>query len=124
MQNSKTYLHNKGILPKISFKDGQSHLVKLLKDKEETIRDANGLEKQGIKYLVEEGGTPKSFFTSSIGLVQKLSELAEGTEVVIQMKSKKGDKGFISYFEVEVKGQEIDIPIINAEEQGIPAEEF
>ena len=126
MQNSQSYLSQKGIVPKISFQDGKSHKVTLVKDKIDKIKDANGTEKEGVKYMVFEDGTPKTFFTASSRLIQKLAELPENSEVIIQMKSKKGNEGYISYFEVS-KAEE-EIPIIEESnygtEQDIPEESF
>lgn len=104
MDISKDYLKKKGITPKISFKDGKPHTVVLVKDKVETIKNQTGEDIEGIKYLVTEGGEPKFFFTSSIGLIQKLADIKEDEEVTIVMKSRKGETGYVSYYEVTKKG--------------------
>ena len=120
MENSKKFLQTHNILPRISFKDKQAHTVKLIQDREDQITDEAGEIKQGMKYKVTEGGEIKTFFTSSIGLIQKLAEYPEDAEVVIEMKSKKKNGKFISYFDVYKVGEELkqgdDIPIINQEE--------
>lgn len=100
MQSSKDFLKNKGIMTRISFKESPVHTVKLLSDSIESIKDEKGEEVEGVKYLVEENGEKKSFFTSSVGLMQRLAEYKEGSTVTIEMKSKKKDGKWISYFEV------------------------
>lgn len=122
MQNSKEYLVNHQVRPFISFKDGKSHTVRLLKDKIDTLKDNQGNVKEGVKYLVMEGDTEKTFFTGSIALISKLAEYNEGDEVTIELKSRKAEGGeWRSYFEVSQKGfvAKIDeeIPVIEDEEQ-------
>lgn len=114
MQNSKLYLKKNNILPTISFKDGRQHQVKLIQDKEDEINDDMGKPKAGVRYKVMEGGEVKTFFTASPGLIQKLAEYPEETEVIIQMKSKKAATGYISFFEVSKVGENLDnsIPVI------------
>lgn len=115
MQGSKQYQKENNIIPRISFKDGKGHRVELVKDKMETMT-FEGEEKTGVKYLVKENGTPKSFFTSSEALISKLADLEEGAVVEIIMKSVKLDNGqWGSRYEVKQDGgQEEDdgIPII------------
>ncbi len=106
MLNSKSYLKTHNIMPKISFKDGQPHIVKLIKDKVDFTLNDKGEKVEGMTYLVVEKGENKTFFTGSDSLIQKLSEIPENTEVQIQMISKKGPNGFISFFEVKIPGQE------------------
>ena len=111
MQGSKEFLKTHEILPKISFKDGKAHTVKLIQDKVDKIKDADGTEVEGVKYKVVEAGEVKTIFTSSVGLIQKLSEYAENSEVVIQMKSKKGEDGkWKSYYDVRLVGEDSDTP--------------
>lgn len=119
MENSKQFLHDNNILARISFKDGQAHTVKLVKDKIDQIPDDQnkGRMIDGVKYMVTENGEPKTFFTSSVGLIQKLAECKEEAEVTIQMKSKKGPKGYISFFEVREAGSE-EIPTIEENYEG------
>lgn len=102
MKASKEYMKNNQIVPYISFKDGGQHTVILIKDKVDTIKDGNtGGVVEGVKFLVEENGEKKSFFTSSIGLIQKLSEYQEGDTVTIKMVSKKVNGEFRSSFLVK-----------------------
>lgn len=116
MQASKEYMKTNQIVPFISFKDGSAHTVKLIKDKVDSIKDGNnGGMVQGVKFLVEENGEKKSFFTSSVGLIQKLSDFSEGDVVTIKMVSKKVNGEFRSSFVVsagegtgEEDGEEID----------------
>ena len=105
MDASKEYLKNNDIVPRISFKDSPKHTVKLVKDKIDTIMDDKGQKVDGVKYLVEESGDKKTFFTSSDSLIQKLSDVSAGTEVTIEMKSKKTDAGFRTYFTVTREGE-------------------
>lgn len=104
MKASKEFLKEKGIVPRISFKDKEKHIVELVKDKKEAITDENGEKKEGVKYLVKENGQLKSFFTASLSLIEKLAEFKPGSKVAIQMKTKKVGNDYINYFDVmEVK---------------------
>lgn len=100
MKESKEYLKQNNIAVRISFKQQPVHTVKLMGDKITEI-NSDGEIVKGVEYSVLEGGEPKTFFTSSDYLIQTLSEFPEGTTVKIEMKSKKGTKGFISFFDVE-----------------------
>jgi hypothetical protein len=101
MDNSKKFLGNSDFVPFISFKENNTHTVKLIDDKESSMKDQNtGDMKKGMKYLVEEGGAKKSFFTGSLALISKLSEYKKGDVVTIKMVSKKGANGFVSSYEV------------------------
>jgi len=117
MESSKLYLKEKGIVPSISFKESPIHTVKLLKDKADKITGNDGKIVEGIRYLVEEKGEKKNFFTSSDSLIQKLSGIKEGEEVTIEMKSKKTETGFISFYEVKKSEEKI-----NASEEEIDLE--
>ena len=117
MESSKLYLKEKGIVPSISFKESPIHTVKLLKDKADKITGNDGKVVEGIRYLVEEKGEKKNFFTSSDSLIQKLSGIKEGEEVTIEMKSKKTETGFISFYEVKKSEEKI-----NASEEEIDLE--
>lgn len=129
MQNSKQFLKDKQILPRISFKDGKPHAFKLVKDKVDSLKNDKGEVVEGVKYLVEEAGEPKTFFTSSIALITKLSEISEDTEVIVQMKSRKADNGqWQSYYEVQSKskvGKDMgeEIPVIEEDESVPPIPE-
>lgn len=100
MQGSKQFLKDHNVRPKISFKEVPKHTVKLLKDKVET-REYQGQKNEGVKFLVEENGEQKEFFTASQSLIEKLAKYKEGDEVVIEMRSVKNNAGaFISVFVV------------------------
>lgn len=118
MQASKEYMKTNQIVPFISFKDGSAHTVKLIKDKVDSIKDGNnGGMVQGVKFLVEENGEVKSFFTSSIGLIQKLAEFNEGDIVTIKMVSKKVNGEFRSSFVVSA-GEGVAEEEEDVEEEG------
>lgn len=106
MQGAKDYLKNSDIMQRISFKDGSAHTVKMIKSKVDKIRTEDG-EVEGVKFLVEEDGENKSFFTQSIGLIQKLADVEEGETVTIKMASKKINGQFRSAFVVS-KGNELN----------------
>ena len=103
MQYSKEFLKTHQILPRISFKDRQPHTVKLVKDKLETVNSDKG-PKDGVRYLVEENGEPKSFLTCSPNLISTLSSFEPGDIVTIQLQSKKSNGTLISVFKVEKEG--------------------
>ena len=77
----------------------------------------------------EEEGEKKTFFTSSVTLIQKMAEIEEGEEVSVQMKSRKTEDGkWQSYYEVQPKGRIAkdmgdDIPVIEEGEYGEPTSE-
>ena len=100
MEGSKEYLKKNSIFPRISFKTAPVHEVVLLKDKQDQIPGGDGKVVLGMNYLVEENGEKKTFFTSSDALISALSEFAEGSRVVIELKSRKTDTGYSSYYEV------------------------
>lgn len=132
MENSKQFLKTNNIFPRISFKDKQAHRVKLLNDKIDSITDQSGKMIEGVKYFVEEGGAKKTFFTSSVALISKLSECKENDVVNIQIKYIKGNGGkLITSYDVwaglaanqaENKPQMGDTPMIDDSE--INAEEI
>ena len=111
-------------MPFISFKDGQPHKLKILNAKEDTLKDENGQPIEGMKFLVEEDGERKTFFTSSISLISQLADIEEGAVATIKMGRRKTEKGWRSYFEVSKEGEEqfeeIDNPLID--EENIPKE--
>ena len=93
MENTKKYIETaqkeSGDMGYISFKDGVAHTLKVLKDKEDTMPDkynAGGGTVKGMKYLVEENGVQKTFFTSSLALMSKLVDIPYGEEITIQLK--------------------------------------
>lgn len=117
MENSKQYLRQHDIKPKISFKETPKVTVKLLNDKLETVTDNTGKEIEGVKYLVEHEGEHKTIFTASVSLIAKLASCEENDVVTIEMKSVKGpDGGFKSHFIVvkeKVYESEPNIPTKN-----------
>lgn len=106
MEESKKFLKKMGIVPFLSFKDGESHTVKLLKDKIDTLIDSKtGEEKTGIRYLVEKNGEIMSFFTTSPSLISKLSTIEPNEVINIQMKSIKTAEGFRNKYLVNKVGE-------------------
>lgn len=105
MEASKKWMEKNSYNDRISFQDGLAHTFKVLKDKEDSIPDANsqGGRKHGMKYLVEEDGVQKEIFTGSIGLISKLAKIEAGAVVTAQMK-KANNK---SYYVVSANGAEI-----------------
>src|SRR3990167_5712359 len=94
MDASKTFLKTNKIIPFLSFKKEPKHTFKLLKDKVDTMTvKQSGTVKNGVSYLVEKDGQAYKFFTSSIGLIQNLSEFGPGDEVTVEMKSRKAEDG-------------------------------
>jgi len=130
MEESKKYLKNKDILPRISFKDGKEHTVQIKQDKLETITDSQGKETEGVKYKVIEDGEVRTIFTSSIALISKLSVVEPDTVVKIKQKKYKDGSGQIktTYEVVSADGTELqsdsvsddDIPVINEDESEPP----
>lgn len=106
MQGSKDFIKKNNIVPFISFKDQARHQVKLLSDEIGQLKGIDGKDVEGVKYVVEENGEKKSFFTSSISLIQKLSVFNPGDEVVVEMKSRKDGNSWKSYFVVSKVGDE------------------
>ena len=106
MEISKQFLNDSNWVPRISFKKTPVATVKLLDEKIDKIMTDDG-ETQGVKYLVEENGEKKSFFTGSMPLIQALSEYNKGDVVTIKMKSIKGRDGtFRSQFVVTKDSQD------------------
>lgn len=103
MQSSKDYMKENGMGTRISFADGSTHTVKLLKDRVNTIK-VNGEDVKGMEYKVEENGEEKTIFTGSIGLISKLAVCEVGDVVTINMY-KANNKSY--YKVVKVGGAEI-----------------
>lgn len=134
MQISKELLKEANITPKLRL--GQKtdkgvvstgpHRVKILKDKIDKGTDhQNGKEIDVVKYLVEEKGQHKFYEVPKLGkdgelhyLVQRLAEVPEGSEVILEMK-KIGIKNYVSVTEIgrtdEVEYDE-DVPDVPVEE--------
>jgi hypothetical protein len=102
MDASKEFMKESGITAKISFKESPVHTVILLKDKLEKFTGMKGEEVTGIKYLVRENGEDKTILTTSMSLVQKLSEFDSGDEVKITYKSIKVGGEFKNTYDVEL----------------------
>ena len=100
MENREQVYKELGIIPKISFKDKEPHAFILKKWKVDKIQGMDGVEKQGVKFMVVEGGEVKTFFTTSLSLIQKLGYFAEGTLVTVQMQSKNVSGKVINVFVV------------------------
>lgn len=108
MDASKKFLSDNDITPFLSFGDGEAHTVTIIKDKKDQMENTQGDNPgemiDGVSYLVEEGGTKKSFFTASVTLIGKLAEKKEGDVVVIKQIKAKTSKGFRTSYEVESVG--------------------
>jgi len=102
MENSKKFIKEQGLLPTISFKNGQAHIVQLIQDKQKSITDDKGEKVVGMAYKVVENGEPKKFFTASADLITQLAEMPEKTTVQIQMKKKSMGGKVRSYYEVDI----------------------
>lgn len=94
MQLEKDYLKEKGILPRISFK--KTPIVtglKLLERRKLEITNVEGEKVQGLEYIVEHEGIKKSFFTTSIDLINQLLPTENNEIVNITLKSVKSPTG-------------------------------
>jgi hypothetical protein len=117
MENSKKYLSDRGILPKISFNKNEPRIVQIIDDKPETIKDKEGKEVEGMKYKVVENGEAKTIFTSSVTLISKLAEIDSEETVKITQKGYQQDGDWRTTYEVvkikDGKEEEVDdIPVI------------
>lgn len=101
MEGAKQFLKDKGIMSRISFQDLAEHQFELINSKADKISDGNGVI-EGVKFLVNDGGENKTFFTGSPELIQKLSELEEHTVVKVQMVKRNTQKGVRSGYSVTV----------------------
>lgn len=106
---TKTYSETSGHRPFLSFSDMQPHTLTLVKDKRDRMADPNDASKMtdGVRFVVIEGSTEKEFFTSSIGLIQKLADRNAGDVVVVQMTKSKTDRGFRTGYSVKYNGQDV-----------------
>lgn len=84
------------------------HRVKILKDKvAERIEPKTGKKKEVVRYLVEENGQHKFYEVDKMNkdgtelhyLVQRLAEIPEDTEIILEMK-KAGIKNYIEVTEL------------------------
>ena len=102
MQASKDYMKENNMLPSISFELNKNTVVKMLKDKKDSVKDKRtGEPVHGVRYLVEQNGEKKTFFTGSYVLIEKLSNCNEGDVVTIRQIKKQGQSGPITSYEVE-----------------------
>jgi len=102
MENSKKWLKENNILPKISFETKQPRILTIVEDKLETIIDKEGKEVNGVKYkVVDENGDPGTVFTSSVALITKLAGVESGEKAKITKESYKAlDGGFRTTYKV------------------------
>ena len=123
MKNSKALLKKAGILPKLRLgkktdKGVEStgpHRVKMLEDKIKKGVNHEGKEIDVVEYIVEENGEKKRYQTDLKNksgelhyLVQRLAEIPEGNEVILEMK-KRGVKNYVDVIPVgDVYSHEID----------------
>jgi hypothetical protein len=84
MEAPKEYLKKHENYERVNFKDGLEHVLELLNAKIDVYVDnKTNKENEGVKFLVKEGDELKTFFTSSIDLITKLSDIEEKTMVKI-----------------------------------------
>ncbi len=125
MENSKKFLKDHNILPKISFNDGEPRTLTIVDDKLDTTFDQKKqIDVDCMTYKVTENGEVKKFSTQSITLIAKLSEVEKDDVVKIQQTKYKTATGFKKTYkvskiegenEVSVEGDippELDIPIL------------
>lgn len=110
-----------GVLPKLKLglkEEGKApistgaHRVKIIEDKIQKAKDEQGNVIEVVKYILEENGE-KKFYQVPVKnkqgelhyLVQRLSEIPEGQEIILKMK-KRGVKNYIS---VAVVGEPTEI---------------
>ena len=140
MKTSKALLKEAGIQPKLRLSKKTSkggripngpHRVKMIADKVvQDIDSKTGKTIDYIRYLVEENGETKTYQTKKLNekgelsyLVQNLSEINEGQEVVLEMK-KQGIKNYIDVspvggserIEIEEDEDPEELPDINIDE--------
>ncbi len=117
MKTSKDLLKQANIVPKLRLGERRNgrvvstgpHRIKILKDKLDKGTDHNsGQEVEVVKFLVEENGEHKAFERKKLNkvgeldyLIQRLAEIPEGSEIVLEMKK----QGIKNYIEVMVVGE-------------------
>lgn len=109
MKVSKQLLSVAGLTPKLRLGNKTSkgvvssgpHRVRVLEDKIIKGLDVSGKEIEYVEYILEENGEKKNYKTKLKDrngklsyLVQRLAEINEGEEVILEMK-KSGMKNFI-----------------------------
>lgn len=124
MKTSKALMKEANIQPKLRLGKKKAgggvipngpHRVKMIADKMvKGIDPKSGKEIDYVRYLIEENGETKTYQTKKLNekgelsyLVQNLSEINEGQEVVLEMK-KQGIKNYIDVSPV-VGGESIEI---------------
>lgn len=124
MKLSKQLLKEAGIQPKLRLGNKKAgggtvstgaHRVKLVADKMVKGNDPKtGKEIDYVRYLLEEDGETKTYQTKKLNdkgelsyLVQRLAEINEGQEVILEMK-KQGIKNYIEVSPV-VGGESVEI---------------
>lgn len=124
MKVSQALMKQAGVLPKLRLGNRIDkgviatgpHTVKILEDKIVRGSDPqNGKEVEYVRYILEENGEKKFYDTKLKDkngelsyLVQRLSEVPEGSEIILEMK-KRGIKNYISVSAVTQHGEvEVD----------------
>ena len=137
MKTSKALLKEAGIQPKLRLgtkkagggviPNGQ-HRVKMIADKVIKGNDPKtGKEIEYVRFLVEENGETKTYQTKKLNdkgelsyLVQRLAEINEGQEVILEMK-KQGVKNYIEV--TPINGTE-QVEIEDDDHEEIPDEDI
>lgn len=130
MLNSKKLLIQAKIIPKLRLaikEEGKApvptgpHRVKIISDGVQNGKDYEGKVVPIVRYIFEENGEQKRYdrpVKNKEGeldyLVQQLSEVPEGSELILEMK-KKGIKNYVS---VSVVGHSNDIEVGEEEVEG------
>ena len=91
-----------------------AHRVKMIADKILPGKDISGKDVEYVRYLVEENGQTKTYQTKKLNkegelsyLVQRLAEIKEGEEVILEMK-KQGIKNYVEVTPV-VGGESVEM---------------
>lgn len=131
MENSKQWLKDNHILPKVQFEPNKPRTVQIIQDKREQFQNARGEQVDGIKYKVMEDGEVKTILTTSKALISKLAEVEPESFVRITQKIVNMGSGPIKTYEVvevseggeKIVTPEVDeneIPVIEEEDYGEP----
>lgn len=128
MKNSKALLVQAKIIPRLRLaikEDGKApqptgpHRVKLISDNTQNGKDHEGKVVPIVRYILEENGEQKRYdvpVKNKEGelhyLVQRLAEVSEGQEIILEMK-KKGIKNYVS---VTAIGDTNDVEVGDEEE--------
>lgn len=125
MKASKALLKEAGIQPKLRLgnkKEGGGvvstgpHRVKMMADKVVPGKDPKtGKDIEYVRYLLEENGETKTYQTKKLHektgelsyLVQRLAEVEEGEEVILEMK-KQGIKNYVEVSPIS-GGQKVEV---------------